>query len=266
MAKTILAAYWRSEELLLNLGDYLTEWLIREMGYEFLSYDEAQRTGRLAEFESCALMVGSILDADWFENIKMPKTIWGAGAWGDERFNAASLAGSRVLAVRGPLTQRALGLPDTIPLGDPALLLGQFLTLDDEPHDGLTIYVPHFHSRDLLPKETLSTLGADEFVDIAVTREDFEARITRIGTAGFVLTSSLHGAIIAQTFQRPWALVCPPGSRHDKPGKWDDWFAYLGLETAMCADIHEARRWWQSKGQYGMIRDVRPLLESFPHP
>lgn len=265
MSPPLLAAYWRSGCSPLNLGDYLTEVLIGLFGYEFLAYEDAARDQRLAEFETCLFAVGSILDSDWCRRVKKKKSVWGSGDWGDSRWKEEHLRDCVIHGVRGPLTVQRLGLPHTTPTGDPALLLPLLVPLSPQSDAGV-IYIPHFNSRAALPASTLASTGASRLIDIGITRGDFLSRLQAIVDAEFVLTGSLHGAIIAQAYGRPWALCIPPGARHDKPGKWHDWFAYLGLDPAFCRTHSEGRRWWQEKGRTGTIKDLRPMMRALPMP
>ena len=261
----LLAIYWRSECPVLNLGDYLTEVLIKAFGYAFLGYESAVKEHRLGEFETCLFAVGSLLDSTWCGRVKMKKSVWGSGDWGDPRFTRSHWQDCAIHAVRGPLTVRRLGLPDATPTGDPALLLPLLFPLSRQSDAGV-ISIPHFHTRSAFSASVLASAGASRLVDIAVSRPDFLSRIQSLVDAEFVLTGSLHGAIIAQAYGRPWALCLPPGVRHDKPGKWEDWFAWLGLEPASCRDYEEGRRWWRAHGSRGTVKDLRPMMRALPFP
>lgn len=260
MTTTIHAAYWRDDMALLNLGDFLTEYLIEKMGFTY------KRGGQKSPH--LVWIIGSLLGSTFHEIYpRKDKIVWGCGHSGRGDMTAEQIVGScDIRAVRGPLTAAKLGLPDTIPLGDPALLLPRFLRLTPvgavSPDVG---YMPHFLSRDHLPASTLPTIGANKFIDIACARDGFEARIEEIVSVNFLLTSSLHGAIIAQAYGIPWALCVPAGSEWNMPFKWRDWFAYLGIgEPVRVANLDDGRKWWNETGHRGRVRDLEPLLNSFP--
>lgn len=141
-------------------------------------------------------------------------------------------------------------MPAATPTGDPALLLPLLFPFTRQSDAGV-IPIPHFHTGSAFSPSMLASVGASRLVDIAVTRADVPGRIHSVVDAGFVLTGSLHGAIIAQAYGRPWALCAPDGVRHDKPGNWEDWFTYLGREPASCRNHGESRRWWQAHGSNG---------------
>jgi hypothetical protein len=88
--------------------------------------------------------------------------------------------------------------------------------------------------------------------------------IGRLAGARFVLTGSLHGAILAQAFGVPWA--CYDDGYLDAPAKWTDWGAYLGIEIERVATLEQAERWWERIGQHGRVRNLQPLIDAFPYP
>ena len=161
------------------------------------------------------------------------------------------------------MTLQKLGLPPATPMGDPALLLPELFPLFRRPGEEV-IYVPHFNARNHLRLGVLAEAGASRMVDIAVTREEFWPRVQTIVDAAFVLTGSLHAAILAQAYGTPWALCLPAGATQDKPVKWQDWFAWLDLEPAICRNHGEGQRWWKASGSKARSRDLQPLLEAFP--
>jgi hypothetical protein len=87
--------------------------------------------------------------------------------------------------------------------------------------------------------------------------------VHRIAGASFVLTGSLHGAIIAQAYGVPWAAF--DDGCIDTPVKWRDWAEYLGISMAFTPTLEAGRHWWTQEGRRGRIRDLVPLLASFPY-
>jgi hypothetical protein len=256
----IHSTYWRHDKLILNLGDYITQFLIEAFGYEFVAYEKGDT--------SLVWIIGSLFDPHWFGKYaeRPDKIIWGCGFSGNTALDPERVKQAcDIRAVRGYKTRAYLNLPDTIPVGDPALLLPKFLPLEKQS-SGEVLYIPHFESRDRLSAGVLDELGATSYTDIACTRQQFFDTIATINNADFVLTSSLHGAIISQAYQTPWALVVPESSAWNMPFKWADWFDYLGHEQLIkCPNISAAREWWKVNGCNGKVRDLQPLIDSFPH-
>lgn len=238
-----------------NLGDYLTEFILSCMGHTFIPYGSGE------EFDNDATLfaVGSILSDQFIKKVKGPRVVWGSGSFGQDL--PAHEFDFR--AVRGPLTRDLFQLPADIPLGDPALLLPNWVK--DVAYHGDVIYVPHCGSRDGITRTATTALGADRAVDITCQRYEAESRIRDIAGASFVLTGSLHAAIIAQAYDVPWAICIPIGQTLVMPFKHQDWFAYLGIQPALVKDLESGRKWWTDHGQFGKIQDTKPLLEAFPY-
>ncbi len=252
----LLSAYWRHEMAKVNLGDYLTELILNFMGHDFVPY------GSGGEFDNngCLLGVGSLLGSwAWLENIKGPVDVWGTGARG----SALDCSRFTFHAVRGPLTVKLLNLPEDTPLGDPALLLPKWI-LKGFPMEE-TLYIPHWASADAATNLELEQTGADELLDMMCARKDVKDIIRRISSAGFVLTGSLHGAIIAQAYGVPWAFCFPRGRKVVMPFRLEDWCAYLGIKAELVTNLEEGKLWWERHGSKGQLRDLQPLLDSFPY-
>lgn len=272
----IAAAYWLADQPLINFGDLITEVLLQAMGYEVVN--AMSEEGR--RFESCLMAVGSILDRGWIEQLPQRKVVWGSGYWGDEGLTARHVAACDFRCVRGPLTCRLLGLPESLPLGDPALLLPRYFPMDAVTQAATTcsvITVPHcfqyppLHRRFLRAeapsdRERAATLGAEEVLHTVIRREQFHGLLMRIATARFVLTSSLHAAIVAQAYGVPWAIALLPGEGLNKPIKWLDWLEYLGIEKSFqtVQNLEAAQAWWDRAGCRGRVQDMDQLLRSFP--
>lgn len=130
------------------------------------------------------------------------------------------------VAVRGPLTARSLGLPETKAVGDGALLLArlaEFTPLPESSRSG-TILVPHFEQM-----EDDAFLLAAENADIKVLDPRLDAKhvIHEIRKAEKVLADSMHAAIIADTLSVPWVPVA--SSRNISSFKWLDWAKSVGV-------------------------------------
>ena len=86
--------------------------------------------------------------------------------------------------------------------------------------------------------------------------------------AEFVLTGSLHVAILCHGYGIPWALCHTEGERLNLPPKWWDLFEFFGVdpdpEKHIVHNITEAREWWDMTGSKIPKPDVNQLIESFP--
>ena len=280
--------YWLENAVVKNLGDYLATIVLDALGYRCVNraYPDPQvlNPGR------CLLPIGSVLWERPFERITEPVDVWGCG-WRGTPLPPAVMDRVQFHAVRGPRTAAGLGLPADTPLGDPALLLPQLKT-DAIEHHGRTLVVPHFFCIDQMKAAQRRRLtGCDELLSVRVIgtpvpglrispkrlpgmvrawarlgipiRTAWQA-INRIAGADFVLTGSLHGAILAQAYDVPWAAY--DDGYVDVPEKWYDWADYLGVQIEFVSTLAEGEKWWQAEGCNGAIRDLAPLLSAFPYP
>lgn len=279
--------YWKENQLFGNLGDALVPILLDALGYTIIPQTAASPAACNAT--RCLLVIGSLLTEFDLAGIRSPIDVWGCG-WKGVPLAPAVLNRLRIYAVRGPQTVAGLGLAADTPLGDPALLLPRLAPRQIRSH-GRTIVVPHIHRTQLMPVRTRCRLtGCDEVVTTQVIQRQGIGHtgwrqvvatvrgwlrhgvqpytpwgaVERIAGADFVLTGSLHGAILAQTYGVPWAAY--DDGYVDAPAKWLDWAAYLGVKIEFVTDLAAGDRWWQAEGRRGIVRDLDPLLAAFPYP
>lgn len=296
MLEQLQCYYWRYGSPAGNLGDALVPVLLAKLGYGIAA--PGNKAVPVVNSGRCLTVIGSLLEpqhlshiAGVYQSTSLPDPIdvWGCG-WKGVVLPPEELRRLRIYAVRGPHTAAALGLPANTPLGDPALLL-PYLALGVPPTHGRTLVVPHWHRRNLMPAPQRCRLaGCDELVSTYVIQRHAVwqrsslrtglglvkrwlllgippatplAAVKRIAGAAFVLTGSLHGAILAQAYGVPWAAY--DDGYVDAPAKWLDWAAYLGVRIEFVTSLAEGRAWWQAEGRRGALRDLSPLIESFPY-
>lgn len=133
----------------------------------------------------------------------------------------------RYHCVRGPVSARVLGLPADRALTDGAILAPWVPEIVGRvPVPGGVVVVPHF--------ETVACPGWNEAarhagMTLVDPRDSPQQVIAALRGARLVLTESLHGAILADTFDIPWRPFAV--SRNFSTAKWADWAASLGLEV-----------------------------------
>ncbi|HAS82958.1 MAG TPA: hypothetical protein DCS43_09885 [Verrucomicrobia bacterium] len=288
MNKPLLHSYyWLESAVVKNLGDYLTAIILDALGYRCVNRNYAHP--HVVNPGRCLLSVGSIPWNRTFDRMSEPVDVWGAG-WRGTPLSPSARARAQFHAVRGPRTAQGLGLSKNIPLGDPALLLPT-LKADAVAHHGRTLVIPHFHRSDQIPaKQRCVLTGCDALLAMRVIGAPVRGRrisprrlhgmvyawmrqgipihtpwqvIHRIAGAGFVLTGSLHGAILAQAYGVPWAAY--DDGCVDVPEKWHDWADYLRMRIAFVPNLRAGMDWWYTEGQHGEIRDIAPLLAAFPY-
>lgn len=187
-----VSAYWWED--VQNFGDGLTSWLLPHYG--FLPVRQLLPRARLVG-------VGSLLqrlDAGY------TGAIWGAGAIRDD---PRPLPEAHVLAVRGRHSADVIGARGAFALGDPGVLVSRIARRPRVRWDvGI---VPHYTHRDSSVIAALQRRGG-EAVRVIDVRRSAAAATREIAACSVVLTSSLHGLIVADSYGIPaaWTSLDPP--------------------------------------------------------
>lgn len=119
-----------------------------------------------------------------------------------------------VRMVRGPLTRDLWDLPKEIPMGDPGLLADEVYGPSEKAYE--VGYVKHFKDATEPPEEVTKSSRS---IVIGAGAAPSEI-IPLIASCERIVTSSLHGAIVADAYGIPWR-------RHGAPvglnQKWEDY-------------------------------------------
>ena len=211
----------KTKRSLLNFGDELSPLIVRSITGRRVRWsapDEADLVAIGSIFELAARSAGTA-------------AVWGTGLRADsDAASALRLLDNigPILAVRGPSTRTALRLADATPLGDPGLLATRLIDRKRRHSDEL-IVVPHFtawnsiHGRQQIAH--LTSLGYG-IVPPSLNPMDV---IARIAQARFVLSSSLHGVVIAHALGVPTQLLTNSRTSVREPmWKYHDYFKSLG--------------------------------------
>jgi pyruvyltransferase len=198
-----------------NFGDTLTHSLLNARGIEHVLANP---------HEADLVMSGSVLEhmpSGW-EGI-----VLGTGSLHEHSDLRIPLRKAAILAVRGPLTAKKLPRSwRDAALGDPGLLAQ---TIVDPQYFTWDLGVVRHWSDDKLTRRYA-------YGHIIDPERGAKAVITDIARCKRIVTSSLHGCIVADAFGIP--RVCHPfGDRF----KWDDYFASIG-ENHVYGTLGEANR------------------------
>jgi succinoglycan biosynthesis protein ExoV len=141
--------------------------------------------------------------------------------WGDRRITFH--------CVRGPVTTHVLGLDPALAVADGALLCPLIPALPQRREGGDQIaVVPHFQTLAFPGWDEACTMAGMKLVD---PRHPPEEVIRAITKSSLVLTESLHGAIIADTYGIPWLAFATSGN-FCMP-KWIDWTASVDVDFSV---------------------------------
>jgi hypothetical protein len=273
-----------------NFGDGLGIHILHALGFRCVRTHEDTRD--VVNPGRCFCSTGSLLTGESIQKFTCPVDIWGSGWKGRDRWQFVE-ANMKVHAVRGPLTAEGLGMPEETPLGDPGLLVPWLFPIEAQKHQKSILMQHLFRIGSPMADRAAPAAGCDEVLTSLVyasmnrnslsliglrgvltnawqwsiyrktTIHSVWDLLAKIAGASFVLTGSLHGAVLAQAFGVPWAAYTD--GYVDAPPKWADWGAYLGIEIEFVRRRKEADEWWNEVGRHARLRSLRPLVEAFPY-
>lgn len=130
-----------------------------------------------------------------------------------------------ILGVRGPLTCRALGLPEGLAIGDPAVLLRMLRRPPQGPRAHRVSFMPHWQS---LGRGTWPRAAALAGIHLIDPTAPVPVVLAEIEASALVLAEAMHGAIVADALRVPWVAMRPIDPIHRF--KWRDWAGSLDLD------------------------------------
>lgn len=234
--------WWAPDGGLCNFGDALSSVLIQRMAPHFTILKASQTEKKL-------LAIGSILHFASDGDI-----IWGSGVNG-KHMNAMDyhFRSLDVRAVRGPLTRRFLlkmGISCPKIYGDPALLFPLFFSEFKKNPIRDYIIIPHISERDLFSGDPHVVLPTDHWQSI----------VQKIVESKLVISSSLHGLIIAEAFRIPARMLRM--TENEPLLKYKDYYRGTGRKSFRYASsVEEALK---MGGEKPARVDVHNLLRSCP--
>lgn len=263
-----IPSYWWDHRL--NFGDLIGPWIV-----ERLSGRPTHNTIGLPNAGDALVGVGSLISS-----LQRPgTTIWGSGLIAPLDQRAAdrlkTRKPARILAVRGRRTRdeliKHLGWDVPEVYGDPALLIDRLYTPPAESAiDAAYSVCPHYlHAREIAAR--VATDDAAQLIDV---ERDAESVVTEIATSRAVVSTSLHGLIIAQAYGVPWVwLRIDDRKLAGDAFKFEDFFTTLDREAVAAvtltrqelatADFAAIAR--QARLPAGRF-DAAALIDAFPYP
>lgn len=154
-------------------------------------------------------------------------TVWGSGCRQYGYDKRLALSDYDIRAVRGPKSREVLiqcGHICPEIYGDPAVLLPEFYSPIPSPEKHIT-YIPHF-------RESQAT--HDGVVTLSPLTKDWKAFINSLTQSELVLSSSLHGIILAESYGIP-AIWVESKESSVVPLKYADWYESTGREVPVPA-------------------------------
>lgn len=179
-----------------NFGDCLSpiifNWILNEFNIQNINKNEIQ-----------LLTLGSILAANDFRESNV---VWGTGIhYIEDISKLVEDKKSRVLdirAVRGPLTRQALQAAGYICpniYGDPAILMPLIYSTEKKIEKEKITLIRHYGSADLSYPSNIN--------NIDIRTQDYRNVIDQICSSEKVISSSLHGIIVAESYGIPCVFL-----------------------------------------------------------
>ena len=199
--------YYKRKDGLLNFGD--------DLGPASVEYALGKPVEFAGPLTANIMGVGSIISTwsrqrAWKRNLidqvmfRTPIAIWGSGVIGQRDI---VLPRCSLLAVRGPLTQKVIGYDDAPLFGDPGLLASRMIK--KAPANQKIGVVPHYVDKN--HPSVVALLSDPAFMVIDV-EQDWKRVLSQISACHVILSSSLHGLIVADSYQIPNARVSFSGA------------------------------------------------------
>lgn len=224
-------------------------------------------------FERVVLGIGSILKYANYNAV-----IWGSGFMNSNEILRTEKG--KILAVRGCLTAKKIGQENKVAIGDPALLMPLLLHCDTVAPTFEVGLIPHWSEFDVFAKE-YSTLPSDfqkQSRLINFKSNDIKNVIRQICSCKLILSSSLHGLIIAHAYgiKALWIRKTNCGT---DGFKFHDYFSSVQLPlydgfrnySEFLTDISGIRKLFSEKGalslpNHNIISKIQnQLLDTFPY-
>lgn len=126
---------------------------------------------------------------------RAPIAIWGSGLVAERNLVLPKVD---ILAVRGPLTAKCMKIDGDVIYGDPGLLAS--LVMPPVPKTGKIGIVPHYVDK---ANKTLDPFREDARFMVIDVELPWERVLKEISSCAMVLSSSLHGLIVADSYGVP---------------------------------------------------------------
>jgi len=214
---TLLLFWAKPGDGLVNFGDEMSKEIIEKLFNKKVIYasgDDAQILG-----------VGSIIE--YYNGSRSPMYqrgsiyVWGTGV----RLQNTTVENRdefKILALRGKLSAEKMGVTQPIPLGDPGLLAN--LVYPKSKKTSKIGVVPHMSHMD---SNVVKELKNDDRFIIIDPMRDPESVIKDITSCKLVLSSSLHGLVVADSFDIPNAHL-KVANLEEGTFKFEDYYSGIG--------------------------------------
>lgn len=227
---------WKLDGEIRNFGDALYELTLSSSAQDYMSQDVVNLYFPIGSV-ICNEVIRESLDQGFHP-------IFYNCGWRGEEIDPELAAQCEFHGARGPHTKDALeraGVSVEV-TRDPAYDLPGLIA-KGEPN-GLAICIRHIMDESEHSVNTVFEYKVDAlFRPVIQSKNDLVEFVEKVSGARFVLTGSLHAAIVAHAYDVPFALL--GGEYIDCPAKWADWLASIGFgEPVWVTNLVEGREWY----------------------
>jgi hypothetical protein len=227
--------YWWSEIFIQkkpkeNYGDLLGKYLVERISGKKVVWVRAPKWNFFNLFYPLYVTIGSVL-----AHINTYCIVWGSGI----NLKEEQIANATFIAVRGPLSRKRileLGYECPAVYGDPALLLPLYFNPTVEKRYALGI-IPHINDLQQV-KEWYRDETQINIIDF--NTNTIEETTKEILSCEQIVSSSLHGLIVAHAYGIPAVQVRFSDRIFGDGVKYHDYFLSVGLHTYVPELMHNA--------------------------
>lgn len=226
--KKVNLEWWQERP---NVGDEISpiiiEWMLEKKG---LSLDQE------VDYTRHLLAIGSIIGMGRFD-----ATIWGSGIHVESSVRRIKkyhlLVRYDIRALRGPMTKHILekigyNCKNAV-LGDPGVLMPLIYPGDTREKKNEILVIDHFSN------DTSSSIDREDIKVISAGTEDWKGFIEEILMSKKVISSSLHGIILAEAYGVPAIFVSEGMDKQLM--KYEDWYHSTGrYDYPIASSVEEA--------------------------
>lgn len=209
----MIKVWWALNNGRANFGDMMSPWLVRNIAKQEVAFPRMSGLFK----EEHYFTIGSILC-----NSNKKSIVWGSGLV-DEN---GPIMANKFHAVRGPLTRKVLtNLNKNVPevYGDPAILAPNYYKSLDADIKYETAIIPHIVDFEFIRDQERANKTGRLVINLL---DSIETVIDQMNSANRILSSSLHGVIVAHAYRIPvlWVKFSDKiiGSSHNY--KFHDYF------------------------------------------
>ncbi|MBK9586904.1 MAG: polysaccharide pyruvyl transferase family protein [Alphaproteobacteria bacterium] len=193
-----------------NFGDMLNKYLWRRYFGELLD-----RKDKILMFG-----IGTVLGEDTGDAEQV--IVCGSGCGYSRKIERIDTKTFNIFFVRGQLTAKLLGLPESTAITDPGILTPECFPPGSK--HGRVVFVPHWESASSPLWRIACERAGIEYVD---PLGDITAIMRTISGASLVIAEAMHAAIVADSYRVPWVAVTT--SARINLFKWNDWAGSLDM-------------------------------------